>query len=182
MKKILLILCLISILLVSTCKKSEELLEEGRIVLTSPAASVYSFSTGGWDLSVFVTANNTSPADGYLCKVEYRFFLDDAVIVTTDNINPLPLPDSSPEWRRFVSTTNWQLVPDKISIIKYFDTGLHTFMNGQKPQKVETTLYIRNGTSQGDWDFTTKFVADIIYTDIYEEGQENQFPHQAKVF
>jgi hypothetical protein len=170
MKKIPLILCLFSLLLVSTCKKNEVPLEESTIVLTNPSASVYSFSTGGWDLSVFVTANNTSAAEGFVCKAEYRFLLDAAVIATTDNISRLPLPDSSAEkWRGFVSTTNWQLFPDGISVIKYFDTGLHMFMNGQKPQKVEITLYIRNGTSQGDWDFTTKIMTEIIYTEISED-------------
>ena len=162
--------CLIFLLLISACKNTDILLDESNVVLDSPAASVYSFSTGGWDLSVFVTVRNRTDAQGYLCKAEYRFLLNDAVIATIDSIHPATLPDSSGEtWRGFVSTTNWQLPADGISTIKFFDTGLHSFMNGQKPQKVEIILYIRNGNSQGDWDFMITGMAEIIYYDIVEE-------------
>jgi hypothetical protein len=162
--------CLFFLLLIPTCKNNDIRLDENNVVLAGTSASVYGFSTGGWDLSVFVTVTNRTDVEGYLCKAEYRFLLNDAVIATVDNLNPAPLPDSSGEmWRGFVSTTNWQLPADGSSIIKYFDTGLHSFMNGQRPQKVEITLYIRNGSSQGDWDFMIKAMAEIIYNDIIEE-------------
>ncbi len=170
MKRMPLLSCLFFLLLISACKNTDLLLDENNVVLVNPAAWVDSFSTGGWDLSVFVTVTNRTDAEGYLCKAEYRFLLNDAVIATIDNINPSPLPDSSGEkWRGFVSNTNWQLPPDGSSTIKFFDTGLNSFMNGQKPQKVEITLYIRNGASQGDWDFMIKGMVEIIYHDIDEE-------------
>ncbi|HUU06414.1 MAG TPA: hypothetical protein VMZ49_11130 [Patescibacteria group bacterium] len=170
MKKTPLILCLISMLLVSTCKKSEALQEESSVELTNPTASVISYSTGGWDLDVLISVNNTSKAERFICKVEYRLLLDEVAIATTDNINQLPLPDSSGgELKGFDSTTDWHLIPNEISLIKYFDTGLNQFMNGQKPQKVEITLYLKNGTSQGDWDFTTKVIVEINYTEIIED-------------
>ena len=170
MKRMPLLSGLFFLLLISACKKNDILLDENNVLLANPAASVYSFSTGGWDLSVFVTVINRTDAEGFLCKAEYRFLLNDAVIATIDNLNPSPLPDSSGEkWRGFVSTTNWQLPADGSSTIKFFDTGLHSFMNGQKPQKIEITLYVRNGGSQGDWDFMIKAMAEIIYNDIVEE-------------
>jgi hypothetical protein len=108
--------------------------------------------------------------EGYIGKVEYRFLLDETVIAATDNINPDPLPDSFDlKWRGFISSTDWHLVPESVSVIKYYDTGLNQFMNGKKPQKVEITLYLRSGSTQGAWDFTLKVVAPILYVDIVEE-------------